>query len=102
MKGALPFSTLERHWCHVQPPKLLANRLSPSALSPCISGVKGRCAAQLTSHSPNSQVQVRDAMEDLCPVFVRPGEAENLFSLIKADRSPRRAPRSPAANCSPL
>lgn len=45
----LPFSTLEHHWWHVQPLKLLANRLSPFALSPCIIGVKGRCASQLMS-----------------------------------------------------
>ncbi|KAM3606729.1 uncharacterized protein V6R79_022218 [Siganus canaliculatus] len=47
--SSLPFSTLEHHWCHVQPLKLLANRLSSFALSPCISGVKGRCASQLMS-----------------------------------------------------
>ncbi|KAJ4919021.1 hypothetical protein JOQ06_021748, partial [Pogonophryne albipinna] len=45
--SSLPFSTLEHHWWHVQPLKLTANRLAPSALSPCIIGVKGRCASQL-------------------------------------------------------
>lgn len=47
--STLPFSTLEHHWWHVQPLKLLANRLSPFALSPCIIGVKGRRASQLMS-----------------------------------------------------
>lgn len=49
---SLPFSTLEHHWWHVQPLKLLANRLSSFALSPCIIGVKGRCASQLMSQPP--------------------------------------------------
>lgn len=49
---SLPFSTLEHHWWHVQPLKLLANRLSSFALSPCIIGVKGRCASQLMSQHP--------------------------------------------------
>lgn len=45
----LPFSTLRHHWWHVQPLKLLANRLSSFALSPRIIGVKGHRASQLMS-----------------------------------------------------
>lgn len=47
--SVLPFSTLEHHWWHIQPLKLLANRLSSFSLSPRIIGVKGRCASQLMS-----------------------------------------------------
>lgn len=47
--STLPFSTLEHHWWHVQPLKLLANRLSPFAPSPSIIKVKGHCASQLMS-----------------------------------------------------
>lgn len=49
--SSLPFSTLEHHWWHIEAPKLPANHLSSSALSPSIIRVKGCCASQLMSHS---------------------------------------------------
>lgn len=106
--SSLPFSTLEHHWWHVQPLKLLANRLVSFALSPCIIGVKGRYASQLMSQRapvprsspPNSHNSVGDGeikqtereifssgslFFDLIDVFLqrRTDEAENSFSFLK-------------------
>lgn len=105
----LPFSTLEHHWWHVQPLKLLANRLSSFALSPRIIGVKGRCASQLmsqrasvplsTPQTPTIQWDDGETKQTKKEIFSAAAcfdsvdvlcgdgsDAENLFSFLKTDR----------------